>query len=82
MLSLDRTISAGNCTDGAFRLVRGNNALEGRVEICINNAWGTVCDNAFSSEDTKVALSDLKCSHVIGSEASISSRVTCVIMHW
>ena len=59
MLSLDRTVSAGNCTDGAFRLVGGNNALEGRVEICINNAWGTVCDNAFSSEDAQVVCTQL-----------------------
>ena len=59
MLSLDRTTSVGNCTDGALRLVGGNNPLEGRVEICLNNAWGTVCDNAFSSEDAQVVCTQL-----------------------
>ena len=59
VLSSDRTTPAGNCTDGALRLVGGNNPLEGRVEICINNAWGTVCDNAFSSEDAQVVCTQL-----------------------
>jgi len=59
MLSLDRTTPAGNCTNGALRLVGGNNPLEGRVEICLNNAWGTVCDNAFSAEDAQVVCTQL-----------------------
>ena len=37
----------------------GDNPLEGRVEICINNAWGTVCDDAFSSEDAQVVCTQL-----------------------
>ena len=43
-----------NCTHGALRLIGGSNHLEGRVEICINNAWGTICDNQFSSQDAEV----------------------------
>ena len=31
-----------NCTDRAIRLVGGSTANEGRVEVCINNAWGTI----------------------------------------
>ena len=37
----------------------GTNPLEGRVEICISNAWGTVCDDAFSSEDAEVVCQQL-----------------------
>ena len=49
-----------NCTHGDLRLVGGAVAhLEGRVEICINNAWGTVCDTAFSSEDAQVVCRQL-----------------------
>ena len=58
-VSTDRTTLAGNCNDGALRLMAGDNPLEGRVEICINNAWGTVCDDAFSSEDAQVVCTQL-----------------------
>ena len=58
-VSIDHTTLAGNCSDGALRLMGGGNPLEGRVEICINNAWGTVCDDAFSSDDARVVCTQL-----------------------
>ena len=33
---------------------------EGRVEICINNAWGTVCDTLFGREDATVVCRQLE----------------------
>ena len=47
-----------NCTTGEVRL-NGTSTLEGRVEICINNAWGTVCSNRFSSSDAQVICRSL-----------------------
>ena len=47
------------CTDGQLRLAGGNVVNEGRVEICLNNEWGTICDDNWSIEDAKVACSIL-----------------------
>ena len=47
------------CTQGDVRLVGGTNALQGRVEICNNNAWGTVCDDAWSANDANVVCRQL-----------------------
>ena len=54
----------GNCSDGDLRLVGGSDNLEqgtreGRIEICINNAWGTVCRTAFGTPDAQVACYEL-----------------------
>ena len=40
--------------NGQVRLVGGNVANEGRVEICIDNLWGTVCDYLGSAVATVV----------------------------
>ena len=39
----DMNIARGDCEDGDIRLVNGDTQYEGRLEICINNAWGTIC---------------------------------------
>ena len=40
-------------------MVGGANESEGRVEICINNAWGTVCDSGFTREEAEVVCRQL-----------------------
>ena len=55
---LDNTVQV-SCEDGDIRLVDGSNPLEGRVEVCINNAWGTVCENSFSTSDAHVVCTQL-----------------------
>ena len=57
--TIDSATPRADCDDGELRLDGGNNALEGRVEICINEAWGTVCDTAFSSADATVVCRGL-----------------------
>ena len=47
------------CTTGQVRLKGGNIPNEGRVEICMNNVWGTVCDDLWSSTDTTVVCRQL-----------------------
>lgn len=47
------------CTTGDIRLADGSNANEGRVEVCSNNVWGTVCDDLWSATDAAVACRQL-----------------------
>ena len=47
------------CNDGDIRLVGGTLEEEGRVEICINEVWGTVCDDFFTTADANVACGQL-----------------------
>ena len=46
------------CLQGAIRLQGGTN-ITGRVEICNNNAWGTVCSSLFGASDAQVACRQL-----------------------
>ena len=50
---------AAPCTAGQLRLVGSNIPNEGRVEICISNVWGTVCDDSWSSTDATVVCRQL-----------------------
>lgn len=47
------------CASGAIRLVGGTDQYEGRLEICVSNVWGTVCDNMWDTTDASVACKQL-----------------------
>ena len=53
------TIVTGQCVNGALRLVGGTLSIQGRVEICNNNAWGTVCDDGWGTPDAQVVCRQL-----------------------
>lgn len=64
------------CTNGDVRIV-GQTDYHGRVEICNQNAWGTVCENLWSSVDAAVVCIQLghpaTCTYVLLSpELSLS----------
>jgi len=37
----------------------GTNVTEGRVEICIDKAWGTICDTYWDNREAQVACRQL-----------------------
>ena len=47
------------CVEEEIRLVGGTNSTEGRVEICRNNEWGTVCDRMWDDTDAGVVCRQL-----------------------
>ena len=47
------------CTNGDLSLVGGLSDNEGRLELCYNNQWGTVCDDGWSQASTNVACRQL-----------------------
>ena len=47
-------IFPGTCTNGDIRLAGSSSSTSGRVEVCANNQWGTVCDDSWDNNDAKV----------------------------
>lgn len=43
------------CADGDLRLVGGLSEYEGKLEMCYNEVWGTVCDGFWNQRASEVA---------------------------
>ncbi len=43
-----------DCSDYELRLIGGTSNLQGRVEICLGNIWGTVCDDRWDNANASV----------------------------
>ena len=54
----------GICSDGDVRIVGGQSALQGRVEVCVSERYGTVCDAGFGREEASVVCGQLGFSRI------------------
>ena len=80
ILQIPRTPAEPECKTTDIRLlnsrrrevelaIRGDGSVkEGRVEICINGLWSSVCDNGWDSLDAKVVCHTTQTQHVIARE--------------
>ena len=65
-----------SCSYGTLRLAGGRSSNEGRVEICINGLWGTVCDGFWDNNDARVVCRQL--GFPVGvSGSGIENMTTC-----
>lgn len=49
--------NASTCRDRDIRLIGGT--YQGRVEVCYNNVWGTVCNSGWNDVGAQVACRQL-----------------------
>ena len=49
----------GTCKDRDLRVVDGENVRQGRVEICYNQAWGTICDRVYGDVAAGILCQEL-----------------------
>ena len=47
------------CEHGAIRLEDGNSFYEGRVEVCFEDHWATICDHQWNKKDAEVVCKQL-----------------------
>ena len=47
-------LDPGTCTEGAMRLADGVLEQEGRIEVCIDGVWGSICGTGWNKIDAYV----------------------------
>ena len=70
-----------SCATGDVHLADDNHDKRGRVEICYQGQWGTVCDDGWSSTDARVVCNQLGYSSLGIDRIRTSIFVFLIILH-
>ena len=70
VLVVDQSLSQ-NCSHGDVRLM-GGTEFAGRVEVCDNGTWGTICDKEWDHQDAQAVCNQLNLKHPSGKSQSSS----------
>ena len=81
LMYTEHTGATINCADGELRLIGGSSSQEGRVEMCYERQWGTVCDDYWGTNDAKVACRQLGFSS-LGKSVNTPFAVTTQRQTW
>ncbi len=67
-----------SCEDGQIRLVDGTKPSEGRLEICLNNLWGSVCSVEWTVLDANIVANNWDTQKLVGS----FDQVCCYVYYY
>ena len=75
-----------NCTDYEIQLVGGESDREGRVEVCYNGVWGTICGNGWDIDNANVVCYQLGYGQpgelqYIGAISLLTGEINTILLH-
>ena len=57
--SVDVHVDPVGCHEGSVRIANGSILNEGRVEVCVNGVWGSVCADGWDKTDAHIICQQL-----------------------
>ena len=72
--------NSGGCSENGIRLVSSTNSgnAYGRVEVCLNGLWGTVCDDGWDSNDATTVCRQLGYNNTVTSMCNFELKTAVI----